>query len=171
MPASFEYEALRAQAIVARTYTIYEIMNNKKHENEGANICDNPLCCQAWISKENRLARWDKNEKEKNWIKIENCVNSTIGKVILFQGKVIKAFFHSNSGGITESSLNVWGGDYAYLQSVQTDGEEEYTSYKSNVKISKDELIVKMKEIFSDFEINFEEENCIEILEITETSR
>ena len=51
MPADFELEALKAQAIVARTYTIYKIQN-KKHDN--ADICDDSACCQAWISKEDR---------------------------------------------------------------------------------------------------------------------
>lgn len=170
MPASFEMEALKAQAIVARTYTIYQIMNSK-HQEQGADICDSSLCCQAWISKENRMARWAENEREENWIKIENCVNSTIGKVILFEGQPIRAYFHSNSGGITESSINVWGGDYQYLQSVETSGEEAYTSYKSEVKISKDELVVKMKDKFEDFDINFNETDFIKILEVTENSR
>lgn len=60
MPADFSEEALKAQAVVARTYTIYKITNaDKKHE--GADICDSASCCQAWISKEDRLARWDEN--------------------------------------------------------------------------------------------------------------
>ena len=63
----------------------------------GADICDSSLCCQAWISKENRMARWEEKEREANWIKIENAVNSTIGKVILYNGEPIRAFFHSNS--------------------------------------------------------------------------
>lgn len=171
MPASFEMEALKAQAIVARTYTIYQIRNNAKHKEQGADICDSALCCQAWISKENRLARWAEEDAQENWIKIENCVNSTIGKVILYQGEPIKAFFHSNSGGITESSLKVWGGDIKYLQAVQTDGEENYSSYESEVILSKDDLIVKMRDQYEDFEIDFEEENWIQILETTESSR
>ncbi len=170
MPVDFEFEALKAQAIVARTYTIYQMMNSK-HKDVNADICDSSLCCQAWISKENRMARWDENKREDNWLKIENSVNSTIGKVILYEGQPIRAFFHSNSGGITESSLNVWGGDFHYLQAVETSGEEAYTSYESEVRISKDELIVKMKENFEDFEIDFSKDDCIEILEITETSR
>ena len=64
MPADFEIEALKAQAVVARTYTIYKIQN-KKHDN--ADICDNSGCCQAWISKEERLARWDEGVRESNW--------------------------------------------------------------------------------------------------------
>ncbi len=66
MPATFEQEALKAQAIVARTYTIYKILN-KKHDN--ADICDDSTCCQAWISKDDRLAKWEENQRESNWQK------------------------------------------------------------------------------------------------------
>lgn len=171
MPVSFEMEALKAQAIVARTYTIYQIQNNQKHKEQGADICDSSLCCQAWISKENRMARWKSEEAEENWIRIENAVNSTIGKVILYEGQPIKAFFHSNSGGMTESSLYVWGGDFHYLQAIETSGEDNYSSYESEVKVSKDELIVKMREKYDDFQIDFEKDDEIKILEKTETSR
>ena len=106
MPVDFETEALKAQAIVARTYTIYKI-KNKKHDN--ADICDDSNCCQAWISKENRLARWD-GDKEEKWKKIEECVKQTQGKVITYNNEPINAFFHSNSGGKTELPVDVWGG-------------------------------------------------------------
>jgi stage II sporulation protein D len=169
MPVSFELEALKAQATVARTYTIYKLKNGSKHEE--ADICDSSLCCQAWISKENRFARWAEDEREENWLKIEEAVNSTIGKVILYNGEPINAFFHSNSGGSTESSVNVWGGDYPYLQIVQTVGEESYSSYESEVILSKDDLIQKMHDSYEDFKINFDDENCIQILENTESGR
>ena len=109
MPASFEEEALKAQAVVARTYTIYKIVNNDgKHKD--ADICDSPSCCQAWISKEDRLERWKEEEREEYWNKIVNAVNSTQGKIITYEGKPINAFFHSNSGGKTELPVDVWGG-------------------------------------------------------------
>lgn len=171
MPVSFELEALRAQAVVARTYTIYKIMMGSKHQEINADICDSHLCCQAWISKENRLARWEENEREKNWNKIVEAVNSTIGKVILYEGQPINAFFHSNSGGSTESPVNVWGGNYNYLQIVETSGEEAYTSYTSEVILTKDELIVKMLDKYSDFAIDFLEENTVSVLENTESGR
>ena len=66
MPADFELEALKAQAVVARTYTIYKIINNQKKHGE-ADICDSSTCCQAWISKEDRLARWEENLRELNY--------------------------------------------------------------------------------------------------------
>lgn len=119
MPANFELEALKAQSVVARTYTIYVATNNKKHEN--ADICDDFACCQAWISKEERLSKWNENERESNWNKIVESVNSTQGKLITYEGKVIEAFFHANSGGKTETAINVWGGsNYPYLSSVET---------------------------------------------------
>lgn len=171
MPASFELEALKAQAVVARTYTIYKIMNGSKHQDIGADICDSSLCCQAWISKENRLARWEEKDRNIYWNKIEEAVNSTIGKVILYENMPINAFFHSNSGGFTEIPINVWGGNLEYFQTIETSGEEAYSSYSSEVNISKDELIVKMREKYSDFDIDFEDENSIEILEYTESGR
>ncbi len=120
MPADFSDEALKAQAVVARTYTIYKITSEaKKHEQ--ADICDSSSCCQAWISKEDRLARWDESLRDSNWNKIVNAVNSTKGKIITYENKPINAFFHSNSGGTTEIPINVWGGSgYPYLQVVET---------------------------------------------------
>ena len=80
MPASFEIEALRAQAIAARTYTIYSIIHRKKHSD--ADICDSFSCCQAWMTKEERYAKWNEGEREHNWRKIVESVNSTQGKII-----------------------------------------------------------------------------------------
>lgn len=171
MPASFEMEALNAQAVVARTYTLYSISHNQgKHE--GADICDNSACCQAWISKENRLEKWDEENRNEYWNKIVNAVNNTEGKIITYNGEVIDAFFHSNSGGKTEVPVNVWGGtNYPYLQSVQTSGEDAYSQYNSELTISKNEFISKIKEKHKDFKINFDEEDSIKILEYTDSER
>ena len=82
MPVSYDIEALKAQAIVARTYTIYKITTSKKHSE--ADICDKSTCCQAWISKEDRLKKWDSNEGTKNWNKILQAVNETVGKIVTY---------------------------------------------------------------------------------------
>lgn len=171
MPANFELEALKAQAVVARTYTIYKIVNDgSKHE--GANICDNSGCCQAWITKENRFARWEEALRESNWNKIVEAVNSTQGKIITYGGLPINAFFHSNSGGTTETTANVWGGTgYPYLQSVETSGEDTYSQYSSEVTLTKQTFIDKIKEKHSNFEIDFNTGDCIKILEYTEGNR
>lgn len=169
MPANFELEALKAQAVVARTYTIFKA-KNKKHEN--ADICDDSTCCQAWISKEDRLARWEEAKRESNWQKIVQCVQETKGKIITYHNEPINAFFHSNSGGITELPVNVWGGsDLPYLQVVETAGEEGYSQYASEVELSKEELIQKLKEKYADIQIDFTNEEEIKILEYTDSNR
>lgn len=171
MPASFEEEALKAQAVVARTYTLYKIMDNEKKHAE-ADICDDSACCQAWISKEERFSKWNEDNRQEYWDKIVKAVNETKGEVITYSGKPIHAFFHSNSGGKTEAPYNVWGGnDYPYLQTVATSGEEAYTQYASEITISKQDFVSKIKEKHSDFEINFNENDCIKILEYTESGR
>ncbi len=171
MPATFEQEALNAQAIVARTYTIYSIKNSKgKHQN--ADICDDPKCCQAWITKEDRLSKWDENAREENWNRIELAVKNTVGKIITYNGEPIDAFFHSNSGGVTEIPADVWGGtNYPYLQSVQTAGEDAYSQYSSEVILTKSELEEKMKAKHSDFNINYNNDDAIKILEYTDAGR
>ena len=169
MPADFELEALKAQAIVARTYTIYKV-NNKKHDN--ADICDDSACCQAWISKEDRLARWDESLRDSNWSKIEQAVQSTKGKIITYENQPINAFFHSNSGGRTELPINVWGGSgYPYLQTVETAGEEGYSQYASEVTLSQQELLEKLKTKYEDISIDFVNLDDIKILEYTDGDR
>ena len=171
MPASFEEEALKAQAVVARTYTIYKIVNNDGKHDE-ADICDDSTCCQAWISKEDRLEKWKEEEREEYWNKIVNAVNSTAGKIITYEGEPINAFFHSNSGGTTEAPINVWGGSgYPYLQSVSTSGEDAYSQYSSEAEFTKEEFEEKIKKLHSDFKIDYKEKDCIKIEEYTEGNR
>lgn len=170
MPVSYELEALKAQAIVARTYTIYKITTSKKHNN--ADICDKSTCCQAWISKENRLKRWKESDAQNNWNKIIRAVNETAGKIVTYNNKPINAFFHANSGGKTEIPFYVWGGSgYPYLQVVETSGEDAYSQYSSEAEFTKEELERKIREKHSDFEIDLEENDCIEIKERDSSNR
>lgn len=171
MPVNYNIEALKAQAIVARTYTLYQIINGAK-KHDGADICDKSTCCQAWISKENRLAKWEEDERDESWYKIVKSVDETSGKIITYSGKPIDAFFHANSGGKTESASNVWGGEnLPYLQSVETSGEDGYSGYSTEVTLSKDNLKEKLKGVYPNIEINLENPDEIKILEYTESGR
>ena len=171
MPASFEIEALKAQAIVARTYTIYKAKTDGGKHGD-ATICDDSNCCQAWISKEDRLSKWDKGKAEEYWNKIVTCVDATKGKIITYEGEPINAFFHSNSGGTTEIPFNVWGGSgYPYLQTVETSGENAYSQYSSKVTLTREEIIEKLKQNHPEAEIDFNQENAISILEHTDSGR
>ena len=92
MPADFEIEALKAQAVAVRTYLFYKKDGGKKHKN--ADICDNPACCCAFYTKQ-QLA----DKKGEQWIlegyeKISKCVSDTKGEILTYEGKPILAVFH-----------------------------------------------------------------------------
>lgn len=72
---------------------------------------------------------------------------------------------------MTEVPINVWGGNYPYLHAVETSGEDAYSTYASEVTITKDELVQKMLEKYSKFEIDFESNDAIKILEYNESGR
>lgn len=171
MPASYEIEALKAQAIVARTYTLYkEKVDSGKHGE--ASICDDSNCCQAWISKEDRLARWEETRKNEYWDKIVSAVDTTKGKIITYDSEPINAFFHSNSGGATEAPIDVWGGSgYPYLQTVATVGEDAYSQYSSEIVLSKEELLEKLRQNHPEAEINFEQSDWAYVKEYTNGGR
>ncbi len=143
MPASFELEALKAQAIVARTYTMYQMEHHlDKHEN--ADICDDIFCCQAYKTKEDAFSSGNE-EEERKWRKIHEAVNQTSGKYITYEGEVIEAFFHAHSGGKTEDVKYVWNGEkIPYLQSVEGMEEEAFLDEKCIEKTKLKELIASL---------------------------
>lgn len=177
MPASYEMEALKAQAVIARTYTLNKIETKKIYGNENhpnSDICDNINDCQAYINKEDRFSKWNGSEKENNelWDKIEEAVISTQGIIITYENKPIKAFFHSNSGGMTENVELVWNGQpIEYLKSVETLGENNYKQYSSSVEYTLEEFTSIMKGRYPEFEINFNDNNCIEIIDRSKSNR
>lgn len=175
MPPSYEIEALKAQAVVARTYT-FEKMQTGSHVD--CDICDNYACCQAYYPKEKIIEIWtgrgfDENLRKIYWAKVEEAVDSTNNIVITYKGEYIKAYFHANSGGKTESSTEIWGKqNIPYLVPVESLGEEEHQYYESEVKFSIDELEQKLSE-GSDIQciVNINEEESIEILDYTKSGR
>lgn len=143
MPASFETEALKAQAVAARSYLVsrqnaYKISGTPK-EHKGADMCTDPTHCKAWISEEKRRKSWG-TDADKNWDKVSGAVEDTKGEVITYNGEVISAVFHSTSSGKTESSKDVWGGDRPYLVSIDSPGDEFSPKYKSEKEISLSEF-------------------------------
>lgn len=122
MPASFEPEALKAQAVVARTYAMRRYELSRKHE--GGGICTDPACCQGYVSPE----AFGAGEGEE---KIRNAVSGTAGLVLRYDGELIDATYFSCSGGTTEDAVAVWGSDVPYLQSTDSPGEEYASAFAS----------------------------------------
>jgi stage II sporulation protein D len=124
MPAYFEGEALKAQAVVARTYTVKTVASGAKHGE--STICTDSQCCQAYISVMDYLERGGTGQSVE---KVRDAVSATAGKVLVYEDKLIEATYFSCSGGITEDAQAVWGTDYPYLKSVVSPGEEGASVY------------------------------------------
>lgn len=133
MPASFEDEALRAQAVAARTYTVYKLMHpSKAHE---AQLCSDPNCCQAWLSRDARMEKWG-SDREVLAERISAAVRDTDGMVMCYGGAPIQAVFHAASGTATRSAEDVWGAEVPYLHSVASPEGEEVPNYYSTAAVS-----------------------------------
>lgn len=165
MPITYELEALKAQAVVARTYTLYKLKYAEvKHEN-GADMCDDINCCQAYKTKEYAFASWDDEEENSKWAKLETAVNSTSGEVIKYDGKIINAFFHANSGGKTEDVKYLWAKqEMPYLLSVS--GNEEDLREENKI-FSKEEF----KNLIVSKIPNYTADSKIVIKDYTESGR
>ncbi|MGC7846525.1 stage II sporulation protein D [Desulforudis sp. 1088] len=121
MPAAFPPEALKAQAVCARTYILKRLtvqggsVNNPHPE---ADICDDPRHGQAWYSREDLKQRWGTLDYYRFYYKVYRAVASTRGTVLVHKGELIDPVYHSSCGGATESAGDVWKFDLPYLRSV-----------------------------------------------------
>ena len=155
MPASFNSEALKAQAVLARTYALKKI-------SKGEKLTDT-VSTQAYIDKNEMQNKWG-NEYSKYYNKIVSAVNSTKGQVVKYNGNYIEALYHSTSNGKTENAKEVWGQDIPYLKSVDSSWDKKTSSY---LKIDNKEFNTLMKVLG----INFDKNTNIEILSRDESGR
>lgn len=135
MPASFEPEALKAQAVVARTFTLRCAQRGDKHTD--AAVCTDSRCCQSYLSVADYYAA---GADEADVEKIRSAVQSTAGQVLTYNGELIEATYFSCSGGRTEDAAAVWGGEVPYLQSVESPGEENAAVYTETVTFTASEF-------------------------------
>lgn len=119
MPAEFEAEALKAQAVVARTFAWKAFTTGGKHADH--TICTNAACCQGYISEGNYLSYYGTPEEVE---KVKQAVQATTGTVITYGGDLIEATYFSSSGGYTEDAAAVWGNDYPYLTAKESPEED-----------------------------------------------
>lgn len=149
MPPSYDIEALKAQALVARTYTYKKMEANA--EGGDADVCDDYKHCQAYYNKEQLTSIWkNKGYNDdtiyENFKKINIAVVETQNEIITYQGKCIKAFFHASSPEKTENIDQIWGGEkLPYLVAVESKEDENYANRTSKVEVSFDEFLEKIK--------------------------
>ncbi len=160
MPASFEPEALKAQAVAARTYTLYKLQSGGNH-GETADICTDHTCCQAYIGEERARANWGE-AADTNEAKVEAAVRETDGQAALYGGVPILAVFHSSSAGLTRAAGEVWVNDLPYLQAVSSpESGNRIPNYYSRVEFTEAELREKLMAAFPEADLSGGMENWI----------
>lgn len=121
MPADFEPEALMAQAVAARTYTLY-CAASRRHAD--ADVCTDYTCCQAWKSGDTADPR------------VRAAVEATRGEYLRYEGQAAFTAFHSSSAGFTEDCAAIWNGA-PYLVSVSSpENADSVPNYVSHVESS-----------------------------------
>lgn len=166
MPASFPMEALKAQAVAARTYTLRKINISDRHED--ADLCTDAECCQAFVFADQYTG--SPNDLEK----ISSAVRETAGKVLTYHGQLIEATYYSCSGGRTEAAVAVWGADVPYLQAKDSPGEENAKYYRDEEVFSQELILEKLgldpdKEQFTYSDITYTDGGGVETITICET--
>ena len=155
MPANFEKEALKAQAVTARTYLASKKLN-RCTLHEGIDICDSTHC-QVYTSKEKRLEKWDADYANEYWNKIKEAVDETSGQVLSYEGElVLYPQFFSTSSGQTENSEDVYLGEIPYLRSVASTGEESAPKYTSDKTLKISDFVYLLNSNFTNLNVTVE---------------
>ena len=154
MPASFELEALKAQAVAARTYVLYKMRNGGSSNHPEADACDDISCCQAYLSQGDAALNWGPAAAAYE-AKIRQAVTDTGGQCVLYQGEPLLAAFHSSSAGMTQDAADVWSSSVPYLKSV-TSPEDETTvpNYRSTAEFSAAELKARLQEALPEADLS-----------------
>lgn len=136
MPANFNLEALKAQAIAARTYVL-------RSTNYGQTPIEPTVAKQVFYDEDSRKENWSA-AFEDNEAKVREAVESTRGEVIEYNGELITAMFHSMSNGMTESSANYSGTELPYLQSVASTDFQYADNYETTTSLTIEEWNSKL---------------------------
>lgn len=148
MPASYEIEALKAQAVAARTFTLKH-MTGELRCKSGHTICTDYACCQAFVTVEQMRRNWGERF-DRNYARIREAVLGTEGMVLTSGGQLVTALYHSSSGGRTEDCEAVFAVALPYLVSVESGGEESSPEYMAEKVYTREEFIRIINEKFPD---------------------
>lgn len=139
MPASFNEEALKAQAIASRTYASYKMKKNSSKYDVATNVTD-----QSYITIEEMKNKW-KDDFNKYHEKIKNAVNDTKGKIMYYDGEIVEAYYFAMSNGYTEYSSLVFSEDREYLQSVESSYDNNnLKNFEVTKEFTKEEICQKL---------------------------
>ena len=151
MSPEFNIEALKSQAVAARTFTLYN-KNTNKHKN--ADVCTDYRHCQEYKSKEELLNKNGQEWMDKYYKKIQQAVNETKGHIIVYNDQPILPLYFSTSSGSTENSEEVFSTKYPYLRAVNSPYDKNAPKYASNIKISNSDFVNTLKKSYPNINIS-----------------
>jgi stage II sporulation protein D len=135
MPVEFKEEALKAQALTARTYIVKKMLSKENVDvPDGAQVTDTQLH-QVYLSKEQMRDNWGM-DYESNYAKILAAVRATSGQILTYDGQAIDASFFSTSNGYTENSEDYWSNEMPYLRSVSSPWDKNSPKFNSVKEVS-----------------------------------
>ena len=167
MPASFQPEALKAQAVAARTYCIYQ-QSGSADKHPGADVCGDHTCCQAYLTREQAAVGWGA-EGETYAEKITAAVRETDGLLCLYEGAPIDAVFFSSSAGKTSDAVAVWGAEVPYLTSVDSPEGEEVPGWQTRVDLAPADFKARFQEVYPTADLSGPVEGWVSGLTADET--
>ena len=140
MPAGFPEEALKAQAVAARTYTLYKIalysgQGEPPAQHQGGDLCDDPGHCEAFVDMTVQAASLWGDSADIYRQRLEAAVTETDGMILVYEEQPIAAVFCAASTEKTERAADVWGSDLPYLQSVDSPGGSDCSRYEGIVTV------------------------------------
>lgn len=161
MPALYEEEALKAQAVAAYTYFLVQKQGNSEKEYD---ITDDYTVDQAFIDPEKAREKWG-DGADGYEAKIRSAVKAVLGKKVTYNGVAASTVYHAISFGVTESAAEVWGGEYPYLVSVDSSWDKLNENYISTATFTAEELSTALSGLV---EVKETETNCFSDIVRTE---
>ena len=178
MPSTFDEEALKAQAIAARTYVIYKMENNITSGHKNSSVCTNSAHCQAYTSYDDLKKIKGEDWIKSDYVKVKKAVDDTKGQIVSYEEKAILPLYFSTSSGKTENSKDVFSTQYPYLVSVDSPYEENSPKYSTTYSIKKSKFIKYIKNIYPQINISLDkldkevnivdrtDGGCVKIIEV-----
>ncbi len=169
MPSEFDIEALKAQAVAARSYVFYKKENEDLTKHKGAVVCTDFNHCQEYKSEDELKKLKGEDWMKSSYPKIKKAVDDTRGQIITYDDKVILPLYFSTSSGKTENSEEVFSSKNPYLRSVDSPYDKASPKYTSTFEIEKDEFVKSLKRNYNDLVLSKKDLNSqIKILKKSE---
>ncbi len=171
MPATFEPEALKAQAVAAHTYAERQRMlerSSPEPELMGADFSNDTSKYQGYFT-QSQARSYFGDSYEMNYRKISDAVDEVLPYILTYEDEPIISAFHSMSSGVTESAENAWGAHVDYLVPVESPGDKEAPKYREEYRFGKAELKEMLEKAFPDIVLEGDMKEWLTVTDISDS--